>query len=189
MSPGVLIAIMFAVVAVLIGGLIVAATHRSATLPPVATANSAAAPPPGAPPAAVPTVALAALSKAAGATYYFIAGLNTTSLLTPPPMPITVASGQPVTLSGWAVDTTAGGAAGGALFALDETTTFQATYGLDRPDVAAALKSATYEKSGFVATLPASALTPGLHAITIKIITADGRSYYAPSDAVTIIVG
>lgn len=84
------------------------------------------------------------------------------------------------------MDTTAGKAAGGVIFAVDGATTFQASYGIDRPDVAAVLKNDTYRRSGFSATFPTSTLTPGRHTITIKIIAADLKSYYAPSQEIAI---
>jgi len=184
MPPGVLIGIVFAVVAVLFGVVIIAAVRG---LPaPAAPTSAAAGNGAPTPQAAAPTIALATLNKSASETFFFIDALNTTSLLTPPPAPITVTAGGEITLTGWAVDTTAGKAAGGVIFAVDGTTTFQASYGIDRPDVAAVLKNDAYRRSGFSATFPTSTLTPGRHTITIKIIAADLKSYYAPSQEIAI---
>ncbi|MDQ6834013.1 MAG: hypothetical protein M3008_11490 [Chloroflexota bacterium] len=183
MSPGALIGMMFAIIAVLFGAVIVAAIHghSSPAVPTsVADANRASAT------QAVPTIALATLNKSAGETFFFIDALNTTSLLTPPPMPIKIASAAMITITGWAVDTTAEKAAGGVIFAVNDTTTFRATYGIDRPDVAATLKNDAYRRSGFSAAFPAGGLTPGRHTIAIKIIAADLRSYYAPSQGIEI---
>jgi len=186
MPPSVLIGIVFAVIAVLFGAVILAATRgqSSPAAPTPATAANGAP----LPQAAAPTIALATLNKSPSETFFFIDALNTTSLLTPPPTPIKVATGGEITLTGWAVDTTAGKAAGGVILVVDDATTFQAIYGIDRPDVAVNLKNDAYRRCGFSATFPASTLTPGRHTITIKIIAADLKSYYAPSREIAIEV-
>jgi len=186
MPPGVLIGIVFAVVAVLFGVVMIAAVRG---LPaPAAPTSAAAGNGAPTPQAAAPTIALATLNKSPSETFFFIDALNTTSFLTPPPLPIKVAIEGAITLTGWAVDTTAGKAAGGIILTVDDATTFQASYGIDRPDVAVALKNDAYRRSGFSATFPVSTLTPGRHTITIKIIAADLKSYYAPSQEIAIEV-
>jgi hypothetical protein len=188
-SPALLIGIVALAFACFFVGLIVAASLRSPSAPPAtaapggaatAAATSAAA--------AAPTIALAALQPVTGETYFSLDKLNQTSLLTTPVPPITVGAGEAVTLSGWAVDTRAGKAAGGVLVVIDGGQTVEAKYGMERGDVATALKSGGYAKSGFVATVGGGTLPAGKHELTIRIVTADGRGYYAPTQAITITV-
>lgn len=101
-------------------------------------------------------------------------------------MPIKIKGGAPITLSGWAVDNAAANVAGGVILAVDETMTFPADYGIDRPDITAALKSPVFQRSGFSVTIPPNALAVGKHTLTIKIVTTDRKSYYAPAQKIDI---
>lgn len=197
-SPGVLIGIVFAIVAVFFGILIVTAVskqQRSAVPatapppPPPALTPASATVAPSLPAATLPpTVPTGALAKAPGTTTYTIQSLNETTFDKPVTDPIPVPSGGAITLVGWAVDTAATNLAGGVIVSVDETINYQATYGLARPDVAAVLGNPVYTKSGFMVTFPASILTRGMHTITIKILTSDGKSYYQPDQHVAITV-
>jgi hypothetical protein len=186
MSPGALIGMMCATVVVLFSSVIVAATHRrsSPALPTaVADPNHASAT------QAAPTLSLATLNKAVNQPFFFIDALNTTPLLVPPPIPMKIATGGTITITGWAVDTIAGKGAGGVIVVVDDATTFQAAYGIDRPDVAATLKNDAYRQCGFSATVPSVRRSPGGQTISIKMIAADLRSYYAPGQEIGIEVG
>lgn len=89
-------------------------------------------------------------------------------------------------VSGWAVDRAAASTGAGVDVVLDRTS-FPTIYGLDRNDVAAALKSADYTRSGFMAAVPASRLPPGSHTLSLRVASADGRCYYETlSQAVAI---
>jgi hypothetical protein len=88
---------------------------------------------------------------------------------------IPVSSIGPLVASGWAADFAAGPVSGVEI-AIDQKP-YAATYGLDRPDVAAALKNPAYAKSGFQFTIPSSQFSKGAHAITVRIINK-GRSGY-----------
>lgn len=188
-SPGVLIGGVFVVVAlifgVLIGAVIAnrgpapASTQAPNPPPPVTSASGPSAAP------AAPLV-LASLTRITGDTYFFIDSVNETSLQTPPPMPIKIKGGAPIMLSGWAVDNAAANVAGGVILSVDEMMTFPADYGIDRPDITAALKSPVFQKSGFTVTIPPNALAVGKHTLTIKIVTTDRKSYYAPAQKIDI---
>ena len=83
-----------------------------------------------------------------------------------------------LTVSGWAVDEAAGAEAAGVFVNVDGRVDVPATYGIDRPDVAAAYGRWRYRYSGFSATIPASALGRGRHTLTLKVFKAGGREYF-----------
>ncbi len=179
LSPGILIGIVFLVVAALFAFLIGVAVKQPTPAP--ALPSSPLSTPP-------PTVPVDTLGKAPGTTSFSLDSLNDTSLAGSPPMPIAVMSGAAVTLRGWAVDVPNGAAAGGVIVSVDAVN-YQAAYGADRPDVAALLGKPAYRPSGFSITFPAKMLTPGGHTITIKILTNDRKAYYQPDQTVTIALG
>jgi hypothetical protein len=95
-----------------------------------------------------------------------------------------VSSGTPVQVSGWIVDMTASGWAG-----FDDLHVYdgyagsgqflaKGTVGLDRPDVATAMGNADSALSGFAATIPAGALGPGQHTLTVYAHTPDKGWWY-----------
>lgn len=53
-----------------------------------------------------------------------------------------------------------------------------ATYGIDRPDVAAYFKNDRYALSGFSALISGNALGRGMHTVSLIVVSADGQSYY-----------
>ncbi len=179
LSPGILIGIVFLVVAALFAFLIGVAVKQPTPAP--ALPSSPLSTPP-------PTVPVDTLGKAPGTTSFSLDSLNDTSLAGSPPMPIAVMSGAAVTLRGWAVDVPNGAAAGGVIVSVDAVN-YQAAYGADRPDVAALLGKPAYRPSGFSITFPAKMLTPGGHTITIKILTNDRKAYYQPDQTITIALG
>lgn len=130
--------------------------------------------------------ALNTLTKRDGTTTYSIDSLNDTQFTTAPTAPLPIAASASITLRGWAVDAAANTVAGGVIVSIDGTMDVQAVYGVDRPDVANALKNPAYAKSGFNVTFPASKLSHGRHAITIRILTNDRTGYYQPSQEVDI---
>jgi hypothetical protein len=187
-SPRVVIGGVFIVVALIFGLLISAvilkrpqpaSTQAPNPPPPVTSASGPSAAP------AAPLV-LANLARIDGDTYFFVDSVNETSFQPPPPMPIKIKGGAPITLSGWAVDNATANVAGGVILAVDETMTFPANYGIDRPDITAALKSPVFQRSGFSVTIPPNALAVGKHTLTIKIVTTDRKSYYAPAQKIDI---
>ena len=83
----------------------------------------------------------------------------------------------PQHLEGWAVDPTTNALSGGVDIVIDSTT-FTAAIGLNRADVAVHFKRPDYAGAGFELTLPVGRLTKGAHAISIRVIASDRKSYY-----------
>ncbi len=95
-----------------------------------------------------------------------------------------IASGAPIQVSGWIVDTNATGWAG-----FDDVHVYdglagsgqfltQGTVGMSRPDVAAALDNPYALNSGFLATVPAGMLQAGQHTLTVYAHTPDKGWWY-----------
>jgi hypothetical protein len=55
--------------------------------------------------------------------------------------------------------------------------TYQAQYGLSRPDVAAARSVPAYGETGFSFVLAAGHLAKGKHDVTIRVVAADKKTY------------
>jgi len=92
-------------------------------------------------------------------------------------VPIAVNKSDTLRLTGWAVDGDAKQAASGVEVRIDGDP-YQATFGANRADVAAANKVAGYQKSGFTLALPAARLGTGKHVLAIRVISHDGKSYH-----------
>ena len=80
-------------------------------------------------------------------------------------------------MSGWAVDGKAESLAGGVDVAIDGSPFYKAEYGVDQQDVAKALRVPGYAKSGFSFVLHAARFPKGKHAISIRVIAADKKSF------------
>jgi hypothetical protein len=59
---------------------------------------------------------------------------------------------------------------------------FPALYGMDRPDVVDYLKQPAYMESGYLAEVPAEAISPGAHRISIRVVNGDRACYYTGPD-------
>jgi hypothetical protein len=81
-----------------------------------------------------------------------------------------------LTVSGWAIDEPFKAVASNVDVAIDGVA-YGARYGISRKDVAAFFKNPLFENSGFQFTIPASLLTPGSHAVKLRIAANDGKSY------------
>jgi hypothetical protein len=92
--------------------------------------------------------------------------------------PIPLSTDKNLIVSGWAVDGEAKDAAGGVVIAIDEKL-YPSTYGGARPDVADACKTPSYKNSGFKSEIPVSEIGKGLHTLSIKVLTRDGKAYYS----------
>lgn len=84
-------------------------------------------------------------------------------------------------ISGWAVDGPAGRPAAGVVVVIDGRE-FPATYGSDRQDVGKHFGNQVMAPSGFAVTLKGDDLAPGRHTLTIRVVSADGRGFYAPAE-------
>src|SRR5262249_55874747 len=87
--------------------------------------------------------------------------------------PVHLASSQPITVSGWAVDHSHREIAGGVDIVMDRLL-FASEYGLSREDVATYFRRPAYRDAGFVASIPGDALTKGEHALSVRVVSADG---------------
>ena len=90
-------------------------------------------------------------------------------------------------VSGWAVDAPRRSPAAGVDVVIDRMV-FPTTYGTHRNDVAQYFRQPNYRDTGFTATIPANAISPGEHWLSIRVVTADGRCYFqSPGFRVTSI--
>ncbi len=98
---------------------------------------------------------------------------------------ISIPAAGPLLVSGWAADL-GGELVSGVEIAVDRKP-YVATYGLDRQDVAAALKNPSCNKSGFQFSIPASQLSKGSHAIAVRIVNKERSAYFeAPAFQVRV---
>ena len=74
----------------------------------------------------------------------------------------------------------------GAFLAVDDKWYFPVKLGLARFDVADLLENRAFALSGYEAVIPAGALPPGRHVMTLRVVARDERSYYAPTLEQTI---
>ncbi|MEW6771942.1 MAG: hypothetical protein AB1330_11240 [Bacillota bacterium] len=91
-----------------------------------------------------------------------------------------------ITITGWAVDGRAKDKAGGVFINVDGRLDIPALYGLDRRDVAEHFKNKRYRFSGFTASFATSVLGKGRHTLSLKVVTADKKSYYLSKQKVIL---
>jgi hypothetical protein len=134
------------------------------------------------------------LSPRDGVTQFSIDQINEKRIDWTDPQGAKISGNQPVakgqselSVSGWAIDQPAGDLSGGVLICIDGRL-YPAYYGLDRDDVAQALKFPKYRYSGFEASIPISELQEGEHKLSIRVVTSDQSSYYSPSNTVTFTI-
>jgi phosphoglycerol transferase len=87
---------------------------------------------------------------------------------------------------GWAVDLASESTAAAVDLVVDQTA-FPTFYGSDQPNVVEYLQRPAYFASGFTGVVPARAVAPGTHAISVRVVSADGRCYYQ-SGAIKVVV-
>jgi predicted membrane protein DUF2142 len=90
---------------------------------------------------------------------------------------------------GWAVDEDAGAPAKTVFIDVDGQPFQQAVYGDDSPAAVAALGSDRYSQCGFDAILDTTRLSPGLHELTVRVVSADGTRLYAPGHPIEFMSG
>lgn len=98
-------------------------------------------------------------------------------------------SREMVTITGWAIDVPSRAEAGGVVVTVDGEWDIPAVYGLERRDVAEYLQNDRYGRSGFSASVSTAALGRGYHTLSLKVVTADKRGFYAPPAKLTLEVG
>jgi hypothetical protein len=96
----------------------------------------------------------------------------------PFPSPLDVPAGRALELSGWAVLPEGHRAAQTLELVLDGQPVVVATYGFERPDVAAYFQLPDALNSGYRVTLPGELLTAGAHKLSIREMAADSGCYF-----------
>jgi hypothetical protein len=91
-----------------------------------------------------------------------------------------------VIISGWAVDDRSERPASAVFLDIDGQKDFRATSGLLRADVAAYFKHDEFAASGFEGVIPWRQLGEGLHTLSLRIVSSDGKSYYQPDYHLTL---
>ena len=90
---------------------------------------------------------------------------------------VSVPAGEPLTMSGWAVDAQSQTAAAGVDVVIDDVP-YSAQYGSSRQDVAEHLKLPAYANSGFELAMPKTAIGKGKHQLSVRVISKDRSSYW-----------
>jgi hypothetical protein len=84
---------------------------------------------------------------------------------------------QELAVSGWAVDSESKKAAGGVEMVIDGAP-YAAQYGGERPDVATFFGRPECADSGYVMKLPAGQFAAGSHAMFVRVLSSDRKSYW-----------
>jgi hypothetical protein len=93
---------------------------------------------------------------------------------------------EPLVISGWAIDEQGEALAGNVFVKVDGTLTAPTDYERFRDDVAGFFENDAYTYSGWSANLDMEELPTGLHRITLRIISRDGRRCYEPKHGFNI---
>jgi hypothetical protein len=91
--------------------------------------------------------------------------------------PAVTPAGQPITLRGFGLDPVVK-APGKGLDIVIDGAAYGTAYGSVRHDVATFFRTPDLTHVGFAVTLPPGAVAPGLHRAQVRVIAADGKSYY-----------
>lgn len=91
--------------------------------------------------------------------------------------PAKIKSGVPTTFSGFGFDPVAR-TAGKAIDIVVDGVPYGTTYGSERQDVAGYYKTEAVRPSGFRVTLPAGTVSRGQHEVVVRVVAADGKSYF-----------
>jgi len=100
-----------------------------------------------------------------------------------------VRRGHLLAVNGWAVDTARRAPAARVSLIVDGRLPILAQYGLPRPDVAKALRSNAYTRSGFSAMVPTGALSPGRHYFQVGVIPGSGMGGVVLPQRLPFVVG
>lgn len=92
--------------------------------------------------------------------------------------PVVTPAGQATEFAGFAFDPVAKAPGRGVDVVVDDKA-YGAAYGGTRLDVASYFKQPGLSAVGFTMTLPAGALAAGDHQVELRVVAADGKSFYA----------
>lgn len=101
---------------------------------------------------------------------------------------VTIPRGLCATVRGWAVDESRAMPAGRVLLQIDGGPPTRAVYGLDRPDVARALRNSAFNASGFRGTISTADLLPGRHTLCAIAIATNGSRLPLTVDCLDFVV-
>jgi|GEM_PF-3094653 len=102
--------------------------------------------------------------------------------------PVVLDRSEPLVISGWAIDERGGALAGNVFVLVDGALLAPTDYERYREDVAAHFENDAYTYSGWSANLDLEELDEGLHKLTLRIISQDGKRCYEPNRGVRIYV-
>jgi hypothetical protein len=85
-----------------------------------------------------------------------------------------IAANGPITISGWAVDSSDRKPAAAVFIEVDGNL-FPTSYGLDRSDVAAYFNESEYKRVGYTGTVQAA---PGVHTLSLRVLNNAATGYY-----------
>lgn len=91
--------------------------------------------------------------------------------------PATTSAATPIALDGFGYDPVAKAPAKGVDVVIDGKA-YGTTYGHQRQDVATYFKNPNLANVGFTTSLPVGTLAPGDHTAIVRVISADGTSYF-----------
>jgi hypothetical protein len=91
--------------------------------------------------------------------------------------PATIKAGGPTAFSGFGFDPIAK-TPGKAVDIVVDGVAYGTAYGSERPDVAGYYKTEAVRPSGFRVTLPARVVKKGPHTVVVRVVAADGKSYF-----------
>jgi len=171
-------------IVVLIAGFWVTQANRHGDVAATGTTN--------APPATSTLAAAPAITVLPGTTAFSLdtveVGGKITTVAAEKTVELPMTAGQDLAMGGWAVDVRAAKAAAGVSATVDGTQSFAGAYGIARSDVGTVLKNPAFAPSGFTILIPAAALTPGKHRISLDILSANRSGYYRIPDKVDVTV-
>lgn len=103
-----------------------------------------------------------------------------------PERPVKTSANKEITLTGWAYDGAVNRPASNVVVLFDDNE-FAADYGSERKDVAKGFKDQALVPTGYTATIPATAVTPGEHSLTLAVVAADGKGYYKSNTTFKVV--
>jgi hypothetical protein len=91
-----------------------------------------------------------------------------------------------VVVIGWGVDPVTHSAGRTVLITIDGAQTYQAVYGNDTPFIVRSLGPGA-ARAGFDLIIDTTGLTPGLHDLSLQVVSRDGRAVYAPTPSIRFV--
>ena len=142
---------------------------------PESSGTAPAASPAPAPPAPLAPGISQNLARNTGAPFYNFDSFGSVQFpTTKTGVQISSAAANPIL--GWALDVSKKGPAGGVDVVIDGTP-YSAQYGIERSDVATHFNRPDYARCGFQLVLSPKQIGTGQHAVAIRVISSDQKSY------------